>query len=259
MTGRFVWQLPTCIHGRLSHRVLSALEHLEALTSTATQGGPSSELSAALSFLLSQAARLFRGIFQRRRTTSKPSQTSSLGPPCQEGMPEALAWVAWASNDIERRTSKFRLHRHLHSLTTYCKVQGWRRVVQGQTVRQAGRQMLLLSQERASLGHYSASIRDWLPMPMDGPYSATTTIKSCFVREGKSLAAAETNEPVGLEGHAALSIIKCLFFTGHGNIVGLRIAKNSLSPLTSLLSLCSGMRWRKSAKAIMAQSTSPLL
>lgn len=143
MTGRFVWQLPTCIHGRLSHRVLSALEHLEALTSTATQGGPSSELSAALSFLLSQAARLFREIFQRRRTTSKrPKRLPSLGPLCQDGMPEALAWVAWASNDIERRTSKFRLHRHLHSLTTYCKVQGWRRVVQGQTVRQTGRQML---------------------------------------------------------------------------------------------------------------------
>jgi hypothetical protein len=185
------------MHGRLSQvqRVLSALEHLEALTSIATERGPSSERSAALSFLLLQGGTaVSRNLPATTTTTSKPSQTSRLGPPCQEGKPEALAWVAWASNDVERRTSNFRLHRHLHSLTTYCKVQGWRRVVRGQTDELA----------RASLGHFSC-VYTRLAANACGPYSANTT-KSCFVREGKSIAAAETNEPVGLESPAALSI-----------------------------------------------------
>ena len=52
----------------------------------------------------------------------------------------------------------------------------------------------------------------------------------------------ETNEPVGLEGRAALSIIKCLFFTGHGNIIGFE-SPRTLFLHWHLSSLCSGMRW----------------
>lgn len=162
-------------------------------------------------------------------------------------MPEALAWVAWASNDIERRTSNFRLHRHLHSLTTYCKVQGWRRVVQGQTVRQTGtqaRRCCCCCRESERVLD-TTTLRLYATTGCQCPWMALippTTTKSCFVREGKSLAAAETNEPVGLEGHAALSIIKCLFFTGHGNIIGFE-SPRTLFPHWHLSSLYSRLRW----------------
>ena len=133
MTGRFVWQLPTCMeHGRLSQvqRALSVLGLLEALTSIATEEDQAANSQPPYR----SSCRRRHGCFEKSSSDDdRLSQTSSLGPQCQEGMPEALAWVAWASNDIECRTSNFRLHRHLHSLTTYCKVQGWRRVVRGQT------------------------------------------------------------------------------------------------------------------------------
>jgi hypothetical protein len=146
------------MHGRLSQvqRVLSALEHLEALTSIATERGPSSERSAALSFLLLQGGTaVSRNLpATTTTTTSKPSQTSRLGPPCQEGMPEALAWVAWASNDIERRTLDF-----IVICIASLHIARFRAGVASFEVRQ-------MNLRERVLDTFLASIRDWLPMPV---------------------------------------------------------------------------------------------